>query len=180
MDLDFSKNYFELLGLPVGFDLDIAKLSENFRNLQSELHPDRYANASEQERRLSVQGASLINEAYQTLKTPLNRARYLLELRGVDLDSGQDMSSDPMFLMQQIELREEIESVKAKPDPLSALDKLDARVRTWSRELQQEFADAYAADDLEHAGQAVLKLQFFNRLFDELKRLEDQLEHELI
>jgi molecular chaperone HscB len=180
MDLDFSKNYFELFSLPVGFDLDNSKLAEHYRSLQSELHPDRYASASEQERRLSVQGASLINEAYQTLKTPLSRARYLLELRGIDLESGQNLSSDPMFLMQQIELREEMEAVQGQADPLSALDKLDAQVRDWNKQLQQEFAEAYAVDELEKAGQAVLKLQFFNRLFDEIKRLEEQLEHELI
>jgi molecular chaperone HscB len=180
MDLDFSKNYFELFGLPVGFELDEQLLAERFRHLQSELHPDRYANASDQERRLSVQGASLINQAYQTLRIPLERAKYLLQLKGIDTDSGQDMSSDPMFLMQQIELREEMEAIEGQADPFAALDKMDARIRSWNRELQQEFAEAYAEDELEQAGKATQKLQFFNRLFDEIKRLEEKLEHELI
>lgn len=180
MDLDFSKNYFELFGLPVSFELDASLMAERYRQLQSELHPDRYANASDQERRLSVQGASLINEAYQTLGTPLERARYLLQLKGVDTESGQDMSSDPMFLMEQIELREEMEAIESQADPFAALDKMDARIRSWNRELQQEFADAYAKDEFEKASKATQKLQFFNRLFDEIKRLEEKLEHELI
>ncbi len=71
--LDFSKNYFELFGLPVGFIVDTDALAENYRELQRVIHPDRYANASEQERRLSVQGASRINEAFETLKDPIGR-----------------------------------------------------------------------------------------------------------
>jgi molecular chaperone HscB len=90
------------------------------------------------------------------------------------------MSSDPMFLMQQIELREEMEAIESQADPFAALGEMDARIRSWNRELQQEFADAYAADELEQAGKATQKLQFFNRLFDELKRLEEKFEHELI
>ena len=53
--LDFSKNYFALFELPEHYDLDTADLAERYRELQRVVHPDRYANASEQERRLAVQ-----------------------------------------------------------------------------------------------------------------------------
>ncbi|MES9845310.1 MAG: Fe-S protein assembly co-chaperone HscB, partial [Candidatus Sedimenticola sp. 6PFRAG5] len=85
--LDFSKNYFELFGLPAGYIIDAEQLSGRYRELQRVVHPDRYANASDQERRLSMQGATRINEAFDTLKDPIQRARYLLSLNGIDVDA---------------------------------------------------------------------------------------------
>ena len=84
--LDFSKNFFELFGLPVGFLVDGQELAVRYRELQKVVHPDRYAAAGEQSQRLSLQGATLVNEAYETLKDPLKRARYLLTLKGVEID----------------------------------------------------------------------------------------------
>lgn len=180
VDLDFSKSYFELFGLPESFEIDTAQLAERYRTLQATLHPDRFASASDQERRLSVQGASWINEAYETLKVPLSRARYLLTLKGVDFNADKDTASDPAFLMQQIELREQLEEVDTQPDPFSALDQISRAIRERNLELQEQFAGAYAADELETARQAVLKMQFFNRLFDELRRKEEKLEETLM
>jgi molecular chaperone HscB len=97
--LDFSKNYFELFGLPVGYIVDGAELSERYRELQRIVHPDRYANASDQERRLSIQGAALINEAYDTLKDPVARGSYLLGLHGVEMDALNESTQDMEFLM---------------------------------------------------------------------------------
>ena len=105
--LDFSKNYFELFGLPVDYTVDRGDLSERYRELQRVVHPDRFASASEQERRLSMQGSTLINEAFQTLKDPMLRARYLLSLHGVDMET-KDSTQDMEFLMEQMELREEL------------------------------------------------------------------------
>ena len=79
---DFSKNYFELFGLPVGYIVDAKALAERYRELQRIVHPDRFANASDQERRLSVQGAALINEAYETLKDPIARSTPAQKPRG--------------------------------------------------------------------------------------------------
>lgn len=180
VDLDFSKSYFELFGLPEAFEIDAEQLSERYRVLQAALHPDRFASASEHERRLSVQGASWINEAYETLKEPLSRARYLLILKGVDFDADKDTASDPEFLMQQIELREQLEEVDSKADPFAALDEISCAIREWNLELQAQFASAYDADEFDQARQAVLKMQFFNRLFDELRHKEEHLEETLM
>ncbi|HKJ76321.1 MAG TPA: Fe-S protein assembly co-chaperone HscB, partial [Gammaproteobacteria bacterium] len=76
MQADFSQNYFELFGLPEGFEVDSETLSLRYRDLQRALHPDRFAGASDRERRLSVQQTARVNEAYRTLKDPLARARY--------------------------------------------------------------------------------------------------------
>ena len=75
-----------------------------YRELQRVVHPDRYANATDQERRLSMQGATRVNEAFQVLKDPIARARYLLLLNGIDLDAEKDNTTDAAFLMEQLEL----------------------------------------------------------------------------
>jgi len=102
---ELTSNYYELFQLPIGFEVDLKALSERYRTLQSSVHPDKYANASDLERRLSVQQSARINEAFQTLKNPLRRARYLLELNGIDMNADTDTSMDPIFLMQQMIMR---------------------------------------------------------------------------
>ena len=127
--LDLTQNYFELFGLPVSFDVDTAGLTEHYRELQRVVHPDRYASGTEQERRLSMQGATFLNEALDTLRDPLKRAHYLLRLKGVDPDQSQNQPMDPAFLMEQMELREELSELRGQSDPLAATGVFIARVR---------------------------------------------------
>ena len=84
MLIDFSKNHFELFGLPVSFQLDMTQLEQAYRQLQSQVHPDKHAHLGETEKRLALQWATQANHAYQTLRQPLARARYLLQLNGID------------------------------------------------------------------------------------------------
>jgi molecular chaperone HscB len=88
---DFNKNYFELFNLPVEFGIDRALLSERYRRLQQDMHPDRYATASAQQQRIAVQYSALVNEAYATLNKPLSRALYLLKMAGM---SQQQISAE--------------------------------------------------------------------------------------
>ncbi|MGD8936145.1 MAG: Fe-S protein assembly co-chaperone HscB, partial [Thiogranum sp.] len=101
-----TQNYFQLFSLPERYRLERAELDARYRDLQRRVHPDRFASAGDQERRASMQQAAQINEAFETLKDPLRRGRYLLELRGVPVEERQGSHHDPEFLMQQIELRE--------------------------------------------------------------------------
>ncbi|HDP88921.1 MAG TPA: Fe-S protein assembly co-chaperone HscB [Thioalkalivibrio sp.] len=179
MNLDFSQNHFELFGLPVGFEVDAGALADSYRALQAQLHPDRFATADDKQRRLSVQGASWVNEAYQTLKDPMRRARYLLELRGVTFNDESETSSDPGFLMEQMELREALGEVREAADPMAALDEVGDRILALDRALTDGFEQAYAGDDLMAAKDAVLKMKFFRRLREEVERLEAELEDEL-
>jgi curved DNA-binding protein CbpA len=82
--LDIHQNHFELFDLPASFAIDLDQLDRHYRKLQSEVHPDKFAAASPAERLRSMQLATHVNEAYQTLKSPITRARYLLHLHGVD------------------------------------------------------------------------------------------------
>jgi len=176
--MDIKQNYFEFLGLPEVYPLDQQALSERTRELQKKLHPDKFSHLSDRERRLSVQYTAYLNEAVSTLKSPLSRAQYLLHLKGVDTFSESSVQLDPMFLMQQMEWREELESVRDEADPDEALEALQAIVDDQLAELRQRFQTAYESGgetDLEAAAMSVRKMQFIDKLGREIEALEDQL-----
>jgi len=179
MTLGLSENHFALFGFPVDFTIAQDQLVQRYRELQQTVHPDRFASASDQERRLAMQRATQINEGYQTLKDPLARARYLLELSGVSWDDEQETMADPAFLMEQMERRETLAEAREQNDPLATvgglLDELGADVRAMTGELTESFA----APDLDRAKTLVRRLQFLYKLRSEAEALEADLEDEL-
>jgi molecular chaperone HscB len=176
---ELSSNHFELFGLPVTYAVAAEALSARYRELQQAVHPDRYASASDQERRLSMQRATQINEAYQVLKDPLRRARYLLHLNGMEWDDEQNTFSDPVFLMEQMERREALGEVRDRDDPLAAVSGILQQVQADIGALTVEIEQAFAADDLESARGRVGRLQFLYKLRAEAEALEADLEDEL-
>ncbi len=173
-----SSNFFALFDLPVSFEVDLNALSARYREAQRAAHPDKFANnASEAERRLSVQMAARINEAYQVLKDPLSRGRYLLELHGVALDDA-DTAFDGAFLMEQMELRERLADVKNSADPVSQLRNIADDIAAHDKSLITQMADLLneaSAESLQQARDVSRKLQFFRRLNEEVDALEDEL-----
>lgn len=176
--MELTQNHFELFGLPVAFEIDAQQLAERYRELQRTVHPDRYANAGDRERRLSIQHAAQVNDAFQTLKSSLRRARYLLQLQGIEFDDEKETHLDPAFLMEQIELREALADVRTKADPLGGLNNImaDIKVRQKAMEgqLRMLFADA-SEDKRFEAKQLVQKMQFLVRLQQEAEDLEEEL-----
>ena len=174
---DLSNDFFVLFDLPVSFDVDLGALAERYREAQRAVHPDKFANASEAERRLSVQMAARINEAHRVLKDPLARGRYLLELRGVELND-MDTAFDGAFLMEQMELRERLEGVKGSADPHQQLQHIAQDIGAQSKVLIAQMAEQLAASDKQswqQARDATRKLQFFRRLNEEVDALDDEL-----
>src|SRR5437660_915259 len=120
-EMNLNQDHFELFGLPARFAVDAAALELRYRELQREVHPDRFAAAPELERRASMQLATRVNEAYQTLKSPLRRAVYILRLRGVDPEFETNTAMPPEFLMEQMSWRERIEARSGNPEALARL-----------------------------------------------------------
>jgi molecular chaperone HscB len=177
-----TQNFFQLFSLPERYRLERAALDAQYRELQRLVHPDRFASAGERDRRLSVQQAAHINQAYETLRNPLRRGRYLLELRG-QAGGGDDQAThqDPEFLMQQMELREALAGVRDQADPLAALDHLARDIRAQYQALESDLATALDDDqDLARGRVLVLRMQYFARLQDEVRELEADLEDELL
>ena len=179
MDSRLTQSHFELFALPEQYALDRQALDSRYRELQRATHPDRFASSSDQERRISMQRAAQINEAYRVLKDPVQRGRYLLELRGHNIDDEKTTTRDGDFLMQQMAFREALDEVPEQPDPLQALDKLAQRVRDSADSLESALAGFLDSDRPEHIQAAidtVMKMQFYKRLENELTELETELE----
>ncbi|MEN8763315.1 MAG: Fe-S protein assembly co-chaperone HscB [Thiogranum sp.] len=175
-----TQNHFELFSLPQRYVLERAQLDARYRDMQRSVHPDRYASAGDQEKRISMQHTTKINEAYEVLKDPLKRGRYMLELRGYTIDDQQTSHQDPAFLMQQMELRETLAGIRGQDAPLQELDRLAQTVRSQFRALESELAQALdGGSDIERAVTLVLRMQFFKRLQEEVQELEADLEDEL-
>lgn len=172
-----GKNHFELFEIPIGYGVDLSQVSERYHALQRATHPDRFVTAPDQERRIAVEGAAQVNEAFQTLRSPLARARYILELHGITLDD-RDTAMPPTFLMQQMELREALEAVVGATDPFQALDLIRNELDGLLRELQTGLAIHLAGGDVDHhqlAKEMVRKMQFFMKLQTEVELLEERL-----
>ena len=175
-----TQTHFELFELPVSFDIDLPNLSERYRELQRAVHPDRFANASDRERRLSVEKAALINDAFQILKSPQRRARYMLELLSVSFDDEQDTALDPMFLMEQMELRESLAELKESTSPLEELNKIMQDIKQKTFAIINEIRELLTNEQLdetqkEAAKQLVHKMQFLNKLQQEAEFQEESL-----
>ncbi|NMP30970.1 co-chaperone HscB [Thalassotalea sp. M1531] len=171
-------NYFQLFGFDEKFNLDTAQLTQVYQKLQKSVHPDRFAHSSSQEQMLAVQKSSMINDAYQTLKSPLKRAEYMLSLRETPMPNEQASFKDNAFLMRQMELREMLAEVKFADD-------IDAAVFEANQVLETEFNGLYktmqiqlaenSAASNQAACEILRKLKFYQKLHIELDRLEDLL-----
>src|SRR5437773_12123467 len=106
--IDFSQNYFALFGLPQRYGFDPEQLDAAYRALQRVVHPDRYAAAGDAERRVALQSSARVNEAYRALKDPVERAQYLLSLRGLDALAETNTSLPAEFLERELERREAV------------------------------------------------------------------------
>ncbi|QQX81897.1 co-chaperone HscB [Shewanella sp. KX20019] len=171
-------NYFELFSLSPSFDVDTAILAERYRDLQRAVHPDKFANASEQDKRLSVQRTAQINDAFQTLKNPIQRAEHLLALKGLELSHESTTLKDTQFLMQQMEWRESLEEISDSDDPETEIEALYASFEAFAKPitaaLKVLLLSDLAAEHLQAAEQ-IRKLKFMAKLQDELARVEDTL-----
>jgi len=174
--LDLATDYFDLFNIPRGFDVDLPNLAQQYRRLQQQFHPDKFAGNSAQQKRLAEQYTALFNQAFVTLKDPLARAQYLLSLKGIDGAHENTTHQDSEFLFEQMELRESLSAVRESNSPFEVLEQLTRLVADRYAELQGKFAMSYNDDDLEGARELVAKMQFFNKLSREIAALEAELE----
>lgn len=167
-----DKNYFELFELPVAFELDVDDLSVRYRELARETHPDRFASGSASARRLAMQMATLLNEAFRTLKEPISRAAYLLVLKHAALPSGTVASVAPAFLMQQMELRERLDETRGDRRGLEALAS-DVRQSLQDKERILRTQLAPATWQPEQALRTVQEMQFLDKLRHQIADLQE-------
>ena len=176
MNFNLQQDFFSLFDLPANFQIDTTSLEQNYRALQSQVHPDKFAHLSEAERRLSMQWATRVNEAYQTMRSPLNRARYLLSLHGIDTQEESNTAMPIDFLMQQMEWRESLDAAKQAKNT-NFLDDIEQRVQLLKRTLEQELAhNLDNAHDYAAASGIVRKLKFIEKIAEEIGSAFDEMD----
>ncbi|MCY4046301.1 MAG: Fe-S protein assembly co-chaperone HscB [Cellvibrionales bacterium] len=158
-----QRNYFDLLGLPVDYKVDTQRLELNFKKLQKQFHPDRYATATAGEQRLAMQMATLINTAYETLNSPVGRGLYLLELNGL-AQEDRTLKSDPDFLFEQMAWREKLSAASSVKQMQDLLEKTDLNKEDFEAQFDQQFN----AGNFLEAQQVIDKLQFVVKFRSEL------------
>ncbi len=170
------QNHFELFGLSPAFGLDSEALDQAYREIQSRVHPDRFAHAGDAERRASMQWTTRVNEAYRALKDPVQRAKHLLELHGVDVEFETNTQMPTDFLLQQLELREDLEAARQKKDA-ALLDAMKKSLHGQRLLLESEIANALDQSK-NYAGAAgqVRKLMFLDRLDAEIDEAYEAIE----
>lgn len=166
--MEFNADHFSLFELPVTFRVDPALLERRYLEMQSRVHPDRFASAGDSERRLSLQWATRVNEAYQTLKKPLSRARYLLHLAGNELGSENNTLMARDFLVEQMEWREAVAEARAAGEQ-HELELLHHRLQREMCLRYDEIATLLDdQNDLELAADRVRRLMFLEKLLSEI------------
>ncbi|KAG0028830.1 hypothetical protein BGZ82_008234 [Podila clonocystis] len=154
-------NYFEVLGLSpeLTFDIDVRALRSKFFKIQQQVHPDSYSQNTNGDQVYAQQQSTLANKAYATLKDPLSRANYLLDLSHSPIHESESLDN-PELLMEVMEARELLEDAQTEAEVQGLKDVNDARVL----ETCQGLSNAFRAQDLESAKELAIKLQYWIRI----------------
>jgi molecular chaperone HscB len=178
--MDLKANDFELFGLPERFAQDGAAISQRWKALQRETHPDRFAAQGAAAQRVAAQYAARINEAHSRLKAPLARASYLCGLRGQAVEGGQSVAMSPAFLMQQMAWREALSEASNTQDldqigqsPAEMLDSLLSKIEQL---LDGNAATDATTDATAQAAQAVREALFVEKFLRELDVAYEKME----
>ena len=167
--MDIQNNHFSLFGLPERFSIDRAALDRAYRNVQAQVHPDRFAGGGAAEQRVALQWATRANEAYRVLRDPLQRAIYLCTLRGQDPADERDTRMSQDFLMQQLEWREALDEARQSSGS-EAVESLRGRVDATRNTLVGEVEQALDRDDdAPGAAEKVRRWMFIERVGDDVR-----------
>jgi molecular chaperone HscB len=168
------QNYFELFDLETSFFISDSNLKDSYRREIARFHPDKFASKTDSEKLQALQNTSLLNTAFEMIKSPLNRASYLLRLDGVDPFDEKDTAMDHDFLISQIELREELEVIESKTDTGKLddfIDRIESHVQSKVESISNAFKDT--SDTLE-IKKDVRELKFYEQLAKESNKLMDE------
>ena len=175
--MDFNADYFTLFDLPRSFRLEPSALDKRYREIQTQVHPDRFANAGDADRRLSLQWATRVNEGYQILKKPLLRAQYLLKLAGHDVGAENNTAMPPEFLIEQMEWREAVAEARSGREQ-NELEQLHHRVKQRMNRRYEQLAEILDEQhDFTLAADLVRRLMFLEKLLFEIDEAMEELEY---
>ena len=164
---------FELFGIPRRYEQDREQLDRRWRELQAEVHPDRFATAAAAGQRVALQWAVRVNEAYQRLKDPLRRAAYLCELEGAPIDAENNTAMPAGFLVEQMEWREALDDA----DTAEQVEALSAQVAAHRKQALIRLGTVLdQRRDFTAAAQLVRALMFVERFAQDIEKQLEALE----
>ena len=163
---------FALFGVPERFAQDRAAIDARWKELQREVHPDRFAAQGAAAQRVAMQWSVRINEAYQRLKDPLKRASYLCELRGAPIDAERNTAMPAEFLMEQMEWREALDDAATDHELEAVSDRLDEARRRVLHDIERLLD---RDGDARAAAQQVRAMMFIERFAHDVEQRFDQL-----
>ncbi len=170
--MNLNDTDFELFAVPATFAQDRAVLDARWKELQREVHPDRFAAQGAAAQRVAMQWSVRVNEAYQRLKDPIRRASYLCELNGAPLNAENNTAMPGAFLMQQMEWREALDDAR----DIAAVEALQEEVEsTRDRALSSLDWLIDEKGDYPGAVQQVRALMFIERFAQDVETKFDQL-----
>lgn len=160
-------DYFALFQLKPQFKIDRQALESAYLTVQQKVHPDMHAQASDSDKRVSMQLSALANSAYRTLMNPIQRGLYMCARNGVDPQLETNTAMPAQFLMQQMKWRETLDDVRDQP---SELDQLYKEVEQTRANLLKEVELAIdEANDFELAAKQLRALLFIDKFSVELE-----------
>ena len=164
---------FELFAIDRRFAQSRSALDERWRSLQAEVHPDRFAAQGAAAKRVAMQWAMRVNEAYERLKDPLKRAAYLCELHGAPIAAEENTAMPSGFLVQQLEWREALEDASRLEQVEALAGQVAARRQASLQCLETLLDDDH---DYRAAAQEVRVLMFIERFVHDVERRLEALE----
>ncbi len=165
-----SDDPFRTLGLPAEFALDPEVLDARYRELQRALHPDRHASAPPAERRMNLERAVQVNDAYRVMRDEITRAEALLKLHGI---STRESNAPAALLMDILEQREELAEKKAEKD-LAGVNALVSRISEAEADTRKKLATAFAEGNYALAHSAWTSMRYYRRFQEEAESILEQ------
>jgi molecular chaperone HscB len=171
--MNIDDDDFTLFGVPERFALDAAQLDRRWRELQTEVHPDRFAAQGAAAQRIAMQWSVRVNQAYQRLKDPLKRAAYLCERRGAPVQAERNTAMPREFLMQQMAWREALDEANDS----ASVQALDAQVAAQEQALLGRLQASFDEHgDAAAAAEQLRALMFVARFRQDVDRRLEALE----
>ncbi len=118
-----------MFGLPRKLWVEMSALEQKFLQLSWKLHPDNFVNATEEEQELSLKRSSELNDAYRTMKDPVARVEYLLEIEGERKEGEKKQQAPPELLEEVFELNESLDELREARSAGADVAELKARLQ---------------------------------------------------
>ncbi len=163
-----GQSHFERLDLFQKFDISLAELERQYQGLMAMVHPDKFAVKSGKEQLISQQRSLAYNEAYTVLKSPVQRALYLLKLERIvfpQSDNDGEITSDPELLLEIMELRESLAEIETDKQAMGLTQLLNEKIKEAFREVSNSFT----LQDFDDITLKVMRLKYFDKLLQDTK-----------